>query len=92
MGLLVAGAVFGTLAWAIGTSGALGSLPVSQTAPPLPVQAIGEHLTSELVLPLEALALLLTAALIGAVVIALPDRPKPEAGPGPSPTPDRTQR
>lgn len=47
-------------------------LPARETG--LTVLAIGEELMTTYVLPLEALALLLTAALIGAVVIAQPGR------------------
>jgi NADH-quinone oxidoreductase subunit J len=39
-----------------------------------PVKTIGERLMTDYVLPLEAIGLLLTAALIGAVVIAMPER------------------
>jgi hypothetical protein len=38
------------------------------------VRAIGERLMTAYVLPLEAMALLLTGALIGAVILAMPDR------------------
>ena len=49
------------------------------------VQQLGQALMSRFVLPLEILGLLLTAAMIGAVVIAMPDRknlptPEPEEG------------
>jgi NADH-quinone oxidoreductase subunit J len=48
---------------------------VLETPPPsLPVRALGEKLMSDYVVPLEALGLLLTAALIGAVLIAMPER------------------
>jgi len=49
------------------------------------VPRLGQALMSRFVLPLEVLGLLLTAAMIGAVVIAMPERkdlfaPKPEEG------------
>ena len=68
-GALVSIAVFFVLAWAI----ASGTSPAAP-APPQPditVQQIGEALMHRYVLPLELMGLLLTAALIGAVVIAM---------------------
>jgi NADH:ubiquinone oxidoreductase subunit 6 (subunit J) len=44
-------------------------------APPASTRQIGEQLMSNYVLPLETLALLLTAAMIGAVVIAMREEP-----------------
>ena len=69
MGSLVAGAVFAVLAWAISSSAVS-----AQALPPEPdasVQQIGDALMHRYVLPLEIMGLLLTAALIGAVVIAM---------------------
>ena len=68
-GSLVAAAGFVVLAWAIHSSAAS-----TQGLPPEPavsVQQIGDALMHPFVLPLEILGLLLTAALIGAVVIAM---------------------
>jgi NADH-quinone oxidoreductase subunit J len=68
-GCVVAAAVFSVLAWAICCSSAS-----TQTLPPQPdinVQQIGDALMHRFVLPLEIMGLLLTAALIGAVVIAM---------------------
>ena len=68
-GGVVAAAVFAVLAWAIASSKA-----VFQLLPPQPdvtVQKIGDALMHRFVLPLEIMGLLLTAALIGAVVIAM---------------------
>jgi NADH-quinone oxidoreductase subunit J len=68
-GSLVAAAVFAVLAWAIVSSNAS-----TQGLPPEPevsVQQIGDALMHPFVLPLEIMGLLLTAALIGAVVIAM---------------------
>ena len=68
--------------------------------PPLPetgVRAIGEQLMRDYVLPLEVMGLLLTAALIGGVILAMQE-PRPPgtitaapsasaSGPGPAPEP-----
>ena len=68
-GIAVTVAVLGVLSWAVTRSF------VSQTQmPPQPeitVKQIGEALMSKFVLPLEVTGLLLTAALIGAVIIAM---------------------
>jgi len=68
-GVAVTVAVLGVLSWAITKSF------VSQAQlPPQPeatVKQIGEALMSKFVLPLEVTGLLLTAALIGAVIIAM---------------------
>ena len=69
MGSVVAAAVFAVLAWAIRSNAA-----PAQALPPQPevtVQQIGDALMRRFVLPLEIMGLLLTAALIGAVVIAM---------------------
>ncbi|MBK9137415.1 MAG: NADH-quinone oxidoreductase subunit J [Verrucomicrobia bacterium] len=47
--------------------------PEAVSSPAAPVKAIGERLMTTYVLPLEVLGLLLTAALIGAVLLALRD-------------------
>jgi NADH-quinone oxidoreductase subunit J len=68
-GGLVAAAVFSVFGWAICSSAAS-----AQKLPPQPdvtVQQIGDSLMHRFVLPLEIMGLLLTAALIGAVVIAM---------------------
>jgi NADH-quinone oxidoreductase subunit J len=68
-GSIVAVAVFTVLARAICSSAAS-----SHALPPQPeatVQRIGDALMHRYVLPLEIVGLLLTAALIGAVVIAM---------------------
>jgi NADH-quinone oxidoreductase subunit J len=68
-GSLIAAAIFVVLAWAIRNTTAL-----TQSLPPEPsasVQQIGDALMHRFVLPLEIIGLLLTAALIGAVVIAM---------------------
>lgn len=68
-GAVVAAAVFAVLAWAIRSA-----TPSAHPLPPDPainVQQIGDALMHRYVLPLEIMGLLLTAALIGAVVIAM---------------------
>lgn len=67
--ILVAAAVFGILAWAIRSS-AISALPIP-SRPEITVRQIGDALMSQFVLPLEVIGLLLTAALIGAVTIAM---------------------
>ncbi len=69
LGILIAAAVFGLLAWAIACSG-FGSWPAT-AAPALSVQEIGKALMQGFALPLEVMGLLLTAALVGAVIIAM---------------------
>ena len=65
----VAAAVFAVLAWAIHSATAIpGAIPPQ---PEVSVNQIGAALMHRFVLPLEIMGLLLTAALIGAVVIAL---------------------
>ena len=70
-GLAVAAVVFGVLAWTIGKS------TISQREPAPTAEAtvkqIGDALMTGYVLPLEVVGLLLTAALIGAVIIAMRD-------------------
>jgi len=73
-GLLVAVVVFGTLAWAINNSVASHqSLPAQ---PEATVKQIGDALMTKFVLPLEVIGLLLTAAMIGAVIIAMKEDKK----------------
>jgi NADH-quinone oxidoreductase subunit J len=43
-------------------------------APAVSVKALGSRLMGEYVVPLEVLGLLLTAAMLGAVIIAMPER------------------
>lgn len=65
----VALAVFGVLAWTIRSSHSIteGLPPLAQTS----VRQIGDQLMTKYILPLEVVGLLLTAALIGAVIIAM---------------------
>ena len=71
MGCIVAIAVFAVLARAIVSSV---SNAQAQPQPAATVQQIGNALMHRFVLPLEIMGLLLTAALIGAVVIAMDRR------------------
>ena len=68
----VAAAVFALLAGLV-----LSSKAAQQKLPPAPeatVRQIGDKLMTHYILPLEVLGLLLTAALIGAVLIAMQER------------------
>jgi NADH-quinone oxidoreductase subunit J len=51
----------------------------SATAPP--VRQLGQALMTSHVVPLEAIGVLLTVALLGAVVLALPERAREKGGP-----------
>ncbi len=70
-GIVVSAVVFATLGWA-----ALNSTGLPKETSPIPeatVKNIGDALMTRYVLPLEVIGLLLTAALIGAVIIAMRD-------------------
>jgi NADH-quinone oxidoreductase subunit J len=67
-----AAAVFAVLAWAIHGSGSF--IGAQGMAPSASVQEIGDALVHGYVVPLEIAGVLLTAALIGAVVLAMPER------------------
>jgi len=72
VGLVIAAGVFAVLGWAV-----LRSVPVLPNELPTPtvtVLDIGNALMGRYVLPLEIIALLLTAALIGAVIVAMHDK------------------
>jgi NADH-quinone oxidoreductase subunit J len=68
----VAVAVFSVLGGMILSSKAL--LRPESPAPPISVRQLGDQLMTKYILPLEVLGLLLTAALIGAVVIAMREK------------------
>jgi len=76
MGLGIAIAVCASLVLPLVMSPSLRRLPALPSAPDAKVQLIGEKLMAQYVIPLEALALVLTAAMIGAVVIAMRDEPE----------------
>lgn len=68
-GVAVSSMVFAAIGWTILNSSALpDEIP---TAPDAAVKKIGEALMTKYVLPLEIIGLVLTAAMIGAVLIAL---------------------
>ena len=73
-GLAVAVAVFGVLAWTIVKSSASQHEPAQKAE--ATVKQIGDALMTKFVLPLEVIGLLLTAALIGAVIIAMREEGK----------------
>lgn len=77
-GLVIAGGVFVCLAHAIANSNALSRQATGEVT--APVKQIGVELMTTHVLPLELIALLLTVATLGAVILALPERTgkKPE--------------
>lgn len=80
-GMILALAAFAVLAWAVETS-SLSHLPATPQAPAAPMQQIGLTLMQRYVLPLEVIGLMLTAAMIGAVVIALREKRRVGASPG----------
>jgi len=71
-GLVIAAAVFAVLGWAILSSAP--QLPNASVAPTVTVLQIGQALMTRYVLPLEIIAVLLTAALIGAVIVAMHEK------------------
>ena len=75
-GVAIALAVFAVLAWAVETSGIAHPATIPP-APPTSMQQIGLTLMQRYVLPLEVIALMLTAAMIGAVILAVRDRRSP---------------
>ena len=77
VGLVTAAGIFAVLGWAVLHSTA--ALPhetakPSVTVPNVTVMDIGNALMGRYVLPLEIVALLLTAALIGAVIVAMHEK------------------
>jgi NADH-quinone oxidoreductase subunit J len=71
-GVVIAIAVFGGLIWAI-----LGTPALSIAAPriePLTVKRIGEVLMTDYVWPLQCVGLLLTAALIGGLILVMEEK------------------
>ncbi len=75
-GVVIALAAFATLARAITSSAVIRQ--TSAAAQPASVRQIGQELMKNYIIPLEIVALLLTAALIGAAVIALQERRRGE--------------
>jgi NADH-quinone oxidoreductase subunit J len=72
VGLLTAAAIFAVLGWAVLSSAPM--LPNESAPPTVAVIDIGNALMGRYVLPLEIVALLLTAALIGAVIVAMHEK------------------
>jgi NADH-quinone oxidoreductase subunit J len=68
-GICVTVAVLALLVWAINHSSVMKAVAAPETE--ISVKQIGEALMTKFVLPLEVIGLLLTAALIGAVIIAM---------------------
>ena len=75
-GLLIAAAVFAVLGWAVLHS--TSALPNESATPTVTVQQIGQALMGRYVLPLEIVALLLTAAMLGAVIVAMHEKGEPK--------------
>jgi NADH-quinone oxidoreductase subunit J len=71
-GLVIAAGVFAILGWAVLHSTHV--LPHETAKPAVTVMDIGNALMGRYVLPLEIVALLLTAALIGAVIVAMHEK------------------
>jgi NADH-quinone oxidoreductase subunit J len=75
-GLVASAAVFAALGWAVIQSAH--ALPNVQETPSATAQQIGISLVGRYVLPLEILAVLLTIATIGAVIVALHEKEAPK--------------
>lgn len=71
-GMVIAAAVFAVLGWAVLQS--VRALPDQAAVPAVSVHDIGTVLVGRYVLPLEIVALLLTAATIGAVIVAMHEK------------------
>jgi NADH-quinone oxidoreductase subunit J len=72
VGLVIAAGVFSVLTWAVLIS--VDALPQQAGVPLVTVHDIGNALVGRYVLPLEIVALLLTAATIGAVIVAMHEK------------------
>ncbi len=77
-GMAVALVVFVILARAISSSSPVHDMSEAPERPEPTIKVIGNQLMTRYILPLEAMGLLLTAATIGAVIIAMRE-PKPAA-------------
>ena len=75
-GMTIAAGVFAVLGWAVIQS--VHVLPHQAEAPSATVNQIGNALLGRYVLPLEIVALLLTAALVGAVIVAMHEKGEPK--------------
>ena len=74
VGLAIAAAVFAVLGWAVLQSAS--ALPHESAVPDVSVHDIGVAFVTRYVLPLEIVALLLTAATVGAVIVAMHEKEK----------------
>ena len=72
VGLAIAAGVFSVLAWAVLRGGPW--LPNEGAVPQVTVNDIGQALMGQYVLPLEIVAAVLTAALLGAVIVAMHEK------------------
>jgi NADH-quinone oxidoreductase subunit J len=66
--------VLGCLLISLSASSGIRLIAANAPEPTINVQRIGEQLMTRCVLPLEVLGLLLTAAMIGAVILAMPEK------------------
>lgn len=71
-GVIVSACVFAVLAWAVVSGGA--AVGAGQSTQQAAISSIGNAMMQRFILPLEVVGLLLTAALIGAVVIAMEEK------------------
>jgi len=76
VGLVIAAGVFAVLGWAVLQS--VRAVPQQTAVPAVTVHDIGNALVGRYVLPLEIVALLLTAATIGAVIVAMHEKAGPK--------------
>jgi NADH-quinone oxidoreductase subunit J len=76
VGLVTAAGIFAVLGWAVLQSATFlpGTTGAPAASPAVTVDEIGRALMGRYVLPLEIVALLLTAALIGAVIVAMHEK------------------
>ncbi|MGA2349700.1 MAG: NADH-quinone oxidoreductase subunit J [Terracidiphilus sp.] len=72
VGLVIAAGVFAVLGWAV--IGSIRVLPQEKAVPTVTVLQIGNALVGRYVLPLEIVAVLLTAAMVGAVIVAMHEK------------------
>ncbi|MGA9063516.1 MAG: NADH-quinone oxidoreductase subunit J [Terracidiphilus sp.] len=72
VGLVIAAGVFAVLGWAVLES--VSAAPQQNAVPQATARDIGSALVGRYVLPLEIVALLLTAATIGAVIVAMHEK------------------
>ena len=71
-GVVISAAVFAVIGWAVINS--VNAIPQQSAVPQVTVHDIGLALVGPYVLPLEIVALLLTAATVGAVIVAMHEK------------------